>query len=163
MNRATLVRNFIDLLLEKKLTLALAESMTCGLAAHQLSTCKGTSEVLMGSVVTYSENMKIETLGIRRRKIKKYSAESPEVTVAMARKLRKLVNADVYAAVTGLASPGGSETAEKPVGTVFYAVIIRGKLFESRKRFRGTPLQIRQRSVIALYQTISGLVGRHEK
>jgi nicotinamide mononucleotide (NMN) deamidase PncC len=107
--------------------------------------------------------MKTEALGIRRRKIRKYTAESKEITTAMAKKLRRLVRADVYAAITGLASAGGSETPEKPVGTVFFTVIIRGKVFESRKRFRGTPLQIRERSVIALYEIISGLVSRRNK
>lgn len=160
MNRASQVRDFIDFLEEHGLTMALAESMTCGLAAHQLSTCKGTSKVLRGSIVSYSIEMKKQTLGISARLIVKRTAESQEVTTAMAKKLRGLVDADIYAAVTGLASDGGSETKEKPVGTVFYTVIFRGKTHESRKVFRGTPLQVRKRAVMQLYEEIEAAVKK---
>jgi nicotinamide-nucleotide amidase len=154
MNRNKKVRLFIDVLRERGLTLALAESMTCGLAAHQLSTKKGTSEVLKGSVVCYTEEMKCRALGISKSLIEKYSAESAQVTKALAESIRRLVSADIYAAVTGLAAAGGSETNSKPVGTVFFAVKYRGRMRVLRRRYIDTPLGVRQRAVIGLYDFI---------
>ena len=144
----------IKTLLENKLTLALAESMTCGLAAHQLSTCKGTSEVFKGSIVCYNEEVKKGLLKIPAVLIKKHSAESPQVTEALTKKLSVLIKADIYASITGLASPGGSETKTKPVGTVFFSIKYRKKIYNERKVFRGTPLQIRQKACYALYKSI---------
>jgi nicotinamide-nucleotide amidase len=159
MNRSKRIRLFIDTLIERRLTLALAESMTCGLAAHQLSTCKGTSEVLIGSVVCYTPEMKNQVLGVPLSLIHKYSPESPQVTKAMTNKLVKLVKAGVYAAVTGLAAPGGSENGVKPVGTVFYSVRHKGKTTQLRKLFQGTPLVIRQKAVLGLYDFILKVTG----
>jgi nicotinamide-nucleotide amidase len=157
MNRSTLVRNFIDRMIERELTIAFAESMTCGLAAHQLSTCKGTADVMIGSIVCYTPRMKRQILGVPKRLIRRYSAESREVTESMARRLAKRVSADIHAAVTGLAAPGGSETTGKPVGTVFFAVRYNNKIHHRRLQYRGTPLEIRQKTVLDLYKFIEKL------
>lgn len=139
---------------KKKLTLALAESMTCGLAAHQLSTCKGTADVLKGSIVCYSEDVKKNLLKVSQSKIDKYTCESAEITEILVRNLSQLFEADVYAAITGLASGGGSETKEKPVGTVFFCVRHKNRLYHHRKRFRGTPLEIRKKACSELYKLL---------
>src|SRR4249919_1331440 len=119
MNRNSRIHHFIQTLNVRSLTLALAESMTCGLAAHMLSTCKGTSEVLKGSIVCYNTDVKKELLKVPASMIDKYSAESKQVTKKLALSLKRLISADVYASITGLASAGGSEKPWKPVGTVF--------------------------------------------
>jgi len=148
----------IKLFKEKKLRLALAESMTCGLAAHQLSTVIGTSDVLMGSIVCYHPEVKTCLLGVSRKLIEKHSAESAAVTDMLARKLVRLIESDVHAAVTGLASPGSSESKAKPVGTVFFSVIWKGKLHRQRKLFRGTPTTVRKKACNALYEMLIDVV-----
>lgn len=107
---------------DEHLTVALAESITCGLASHQLNTVKGTSEIFMGSVVCYNEDVKTGLLKVSPTLLKKYTAESQEVTDQIVKSLKKIIVADIYAAVTGLATTGASETASKPVGTVFFIV-----------------------------------------
>jgi PncC family amidohydrolase len=154
MNRNSRINHFIKTLLGRGLTLALAESMTCGLAAHLLSTCKGTSEVLKGSVVCYNEEVKRQLMKVPRVLIEKHSAESIEVTEKLASSLRRLIKADLHAAVTGLASEGGSERPGKPVGTVFFTVIYKGKVATTRKVFRGTPLEVRENACLFLYDLI---------
>lgn len=144
----------VKLLKEKKLTLALVESVTCGMAAEKLSSSKGVSDVLAASLVCYTPEAKIQLLGVRRKTIKQFSCESPEVTKALARNLCKLIKADVYAAVTGLASPGGSETKDKPVGTVFYCAYIHGKKYKLKKKFNGSPREIKEKACKALYEFI---------
>jgi nicotinamide-nucleotide amidase len=149
-----IANRLIIALAERKLTIALAESVTCGLAAHQLSTVKGTSEILKGSIVCYHEEVKINLLGIKPSLIKKYSAESKKVTEEMTRKLMRLIKADVYAGVTGLASAGGSENKRKPVGTIFFCIYFKNKYFHERMIFRGSPLQIRKKACAMLYKLI---------
>src|SRR6476659_3252169 len=99
-------RRLVKIMQIKNLTLAFAESMTCGLAAFQLSSVKGTTDVLQGSIVCYHENVKKECLKVPDSLIKKFTAESQEVTDALAKKLQSVIEADVYAAITGLASDG---------------------------------------------------------
>src|SRR5688500_3004153 len=102
--------------------------MTSGLAAHKLGSISGTSDVLTGSIVCYSKNVKTDLLKVNKKLIDKYSLESQQVTDALALNLSKIIHADVYAAITGLAAPGGSESVSKPVGTVFYSFLYRGRL-----------------------------------
>jgi nicotinamide-nucleotide amidase len=108
MNRNAKINAFVKTLVDNQVTLALCESITCGLAAHMLSTCKGTSEMFKGSIVCYNEEVKKSLLGIPASVIKKYSAESQKVTEQITRKLSRLISADIHAGLTGLASPGGS-------------------------------------------------------
>ena len=159
MNRNSRINRFVKTLKERGITLALAESITCGLAAHMLSTCKGTAEVLMGSVVCYNGQVKKELVGVSERLIEKHSAESRQVTDALAKGLKKLIRADVHAAITGLASAGGSERPGKPVGTVFFTVIFKRKVYTARRVFRGSPLEVREKACLSLYDLVLKITG----
>jgi nicotinamide-nucleotide amidase len=136
------------------MTLALAESMTCGLAAHKLGNTNGTSKVLRGSIVCYDERVKTSLLKVPKKLIEECSCESQEVTDALVKNLPKLIKADVYAAITGLAASGGSESKEKPVGTVFFSMRCKSKIYKLRKRFRGSPLEIKEKSCAELFRFI---------
>lgn len=140
--------------MENELTIAFAESMTCGLAAHQLSTMKGTADVFKGSIVCYNQDVKVSLFRIPKKIIEKHSAESAKVTMLLAKKLKSLLNADIYVSLTGLASAGGSETASKPVGTVFICIHYRKKFYRIRKKFYGTPLEIRKKACNSLYESV---------
>lgn len=149
------INTFINRLSEKQLRLALAESMTCGLATHRLSTTKGTSEVLAGSIVCYTPEVKKGLLKVPQKIIDRYTCESAEVTKLLAKNLTGLIEADIHAAITGLASPGGSETRDKPVGTVFFCVLYKNKFHQHRQVFRGSPLEVRKKACLALYDLIT--------
>ncbi len=150
--------NKIHLLLqtlkEKKLTLALAESMTCGMATTKLSGMKGISEVLKGAIVCYTPEIKQGLLGISKSMIDRYTCESMEVTEALVKKLPRLIPADIHAAITGLASAGGTETKGKPVGTVFLCVRYKNKVHKREKIFKGSPMEIRRKTCLELYHFI---------
>ena len=148
----------VQLLQKRGYTLAFAESMTCGMAASNIASVKGASDVLMGSLVCYHEDVKQCALGVSRRVLKKHTAESRQTTEAMAKNLRRIIPADVHAAVTGLAAPGGSESKRKPVGTVFFAVRFRSKLHHARKKFNGSPSEIRKQACDFLYKEIMRIV-----
>lgn len=143
---------FVKLMMEKKRTVAFAESVTCGLVAHELCTIKGTSEVLMGSIVCYHPEVKACLLDVPKKLIKKYSAESAQVTKSLAKNLADKIDADYYGAVTGLAAedPG----AKHPTGTVFLCVYDGKKFFQRKKLFRGSPLEIRKKASLELLKLI---------
>jgi nicotinamide-nucleotide amidase len=143
-----------EFLKKKRLTIAFAESITCGLAAHQLGTVSGTSDFFMGSIICYDESVKTSLLNIGETFLKKYSAESQEVTDALSKNLKQLIDADIHAAITGLASPGGSESTTKPVGTVFYSIYFKNRIYRMRKKFNGSPLIIKKKACDALYKFI---------
>ena len=144
----------IRLLRDNGLTIAFAESMTCGLLAHLLSSVSGSGNVLQGSIVCYDLDVKVRLLGIKPALIEKHSAESRKVTDAMAKKLRKLIPADIHAAITGLADEGGSESKSKPVGTVFFSFYFRENLYTLKKRYYGTPQKIQEKACRDFYEII---------
>ncbi len=160
MNRNKKVNTFIKTLAAKKVTIAFAESMTCGLASHFLSTCKGTSQVLLGTVVCYTSEVKTNLLGVSPALLKKYTAESKEASEALAVNLKKKIDADVCIAITGLAAPGGSETRTKPVGSVFYCVLYKRKKHNLRKVFKGTPLEIREQACLYIYDEVLNIIEK---
>jgi PncC family amidohydrolase len=157
------VNQLVKYLKENELTIALAESMTCGLASHQLSTVKGTSEVLKGSIVCYDEEVKTSLCRVKPSLVKRYTAESQEVTDALAKNLCHCFEADVYAAITGLAAPGASESKAKPVGTVFFSVVYKNELHCLKKVFKGTPLEIKKKACRALYEFAYSVLEKANK
>ena len=153
----------IQQFLEHKLTLALAESCTCGLVAAQLAPATGVSEVLLGSIVTYHMEAKQKLLGVRKETLATYSAESQQTTNEMAQGLhRHLPTADVCVAVTGLCGPGASETPDKPVGTVFITVLLEGHAHEYRVQFDGTGQRLREQAAEFIYEKLAELLARRK-
>lgn len=129
-------------LLEREMNIAFAESVTTGKLVYDYSSVPNCGTIVKGSVVCYDRSTKEELFGISAEIIDKYSAESQEVTQLLADGLRKLMPADVIVAVTGLASPGGSETPEKPVGTIFVNGYIKDKPWMTKLYFEGSPDEI---------------------
>jgi nicotinamide-nucleotide amidase len=151
----------VKLFLQYKLTLALAESCTCGLVAAQLAPAEGISDVLLSSVVTYHALAKQELLGVRPETIALYSAESQQTTNEMVMGLHsRLPQADVCVAVTGLCGPGPSATPDKPVGTVFVTILIDKHVHEYRTQFKGDANSMRQQAADFIYQKLTELLTR---
>jgi nicotinamide-nucleotide amidase len=113
-----------DLLRERRLTIAVAESCTGGLLASRLTDVPGSSEYMERGAVCYSNRSKVEVLGIPASLIESHGAVSEEVAAAMARAVRDGAGTDIGIGITGIAGPGGG-TPGKPVGTVCIAVILR--------------------------------------
>jgi nicotinamide-nucleotide amidase len=148
------------ILKENNLTIALAESITCGLLSHKLGSISSTSDILKGAIICYDESVKLSLLKIPEKIIKEHTAESQIVTDKLALHLKKLIPADIHAGITGLASQGGSETNAKPVGTVYISVLFRQKINRKRKVFKGSPLEIKNKASTFLFSFISSLVQK---
>ena len=128
--------NLVRLLLERKLTVSVAESCTAGLVAARLADRPGSSGALLGGVVAYSNEVKRKVLGVPSRLLRLHGAVSGPVAEAMAKGARKLTGSDLAVAVTGVAGPDGG-TARKPVGLVWFAVADRRGVRSVSRRFGG--------------------------
>ena len=107
-------------LLEQHKTLAFAESCTGGLASSLVTDVAGSSEYLVGSAVTYTNEAKHKLLEVQETTLTNYGAVSEQTACEMAQGVRKLFGSDFGVGITGNAGPGGSEG--KPVGLVYIAV-----------------------------------------
>ncbi|HLE98352.1 MAG TPA: competence/damage-inducible protein A [Gaiellaceae bacterium] len=114
----TVAEIVLDLCRERGLTLATAESCTGGLVAARLTSVPGSSDVFLGSVVAYANEVKESGLGVSQQILECHGAVSAETASAMAHGVRERLGADIAVAVTGVAGPEGG-TEEKPVGLVF--------------------------------------------
>jgi|TARA_B110000902_G_scaffold38330_1_gene40724 nicotinamide-nucleotide amidase len=123
-----------QLLNKNNLTLATAESCTGGYLAHMITSVPGSSRYFKGSVIAYSNEVKIAQLGVRAEDLKQHGAVSEEVAKAMAEGVRKELNADIAIATTGIAGPDGG-TVEKPVGTVWIAYSDKYKTLAKKFNF----------------------------
>ncbi len=133
----------LNLLREQGLSLGLAESVTGGLVAGRLTSIPGASEVLRGSVVSYSSEVKFDLLDVPRGPV-----VSEDAAVAMAEGARRVLGADVALSLTGVAGP--AEQDGQPVGTLCIAVAMNGRSTVSTTlRMPGQRDQMRQMSVIS--------------
>ncbi|MGO9603254.1 MAG: competence/damage-inducible protein A [Candidatus Binataceae bacterium] len=126
-----------QLLTKRNLKLAVAESCTGGLIGHRLTNIPGSSNYLLGDLVTYSNEVKTEILGVSERTLNTVGAVSEECVREMAAGARKRLGADVAIATSGIAGPDGG-TPDKPVGTVCIALDSEREKTSRRYQFRGT-------------------------
>jgi nicotinamide-nucleotide amidase len=142
-----LIAQCSKLLFDKKLTIAFAESATAGRLSAEFALIPDCGQILKGGIVCYDACIKQDILGVPESLVKKFTPESAEVTAEMARLLQNFIKADIYIAITGLTMPGGSETKEKPVGTMFIHALINGNPVPVREVFSGSPEEIVMQTV----------------
>ena len=110
-----------DMLNERKLKVAFAESCTGGYISHLITSIPGSSAYYQGSIIPYQNELKAKTLGVSEVTLRKFGAVSEETVTEMANNVRKQFNANFGLATSGIAGPDGG-TEEKPVGTVWIAL-----------------------------------------
>ena len=142
--------------------LGLAESCSGGLMAARITDLPGASEYMAGSVVAYSNEAKVELLGVDPALIDRHGAVSPEVAAAMASGALERFGADVAVSITGIAGPGGG-TDEKPVGYVcFNARLADGTSIAREPIIPGGRLDIRERSALVGMHLLRMLLGEKD-
>lgn len=138
----------VDLLLAHKLTVCTVESCTGGLLSARLINVPGVSDVYKFGHITYSNKAKKRIVGVKKRTIEKHTAVSSEVAVEMVKGAGLINKADVAVAITGLAGPEGG-TEDIPVGTVFIACEVKGRITVEEYHFKGNRTKIRENAVSA--------------
>ncbi len=153
----------LDACRTRALTLATAESCTGGLVAARLTSVPGSSDVFLGGVVAYSDEVKAAELGVPEAVLEQHGAVSAEAAAAMAAGARERLVADVAVAVTGVAGPGGG-TEEKPVGLVYLHAEGPDGALARELDLPGERQAIRERATVAALHLLRALLGqnRHE-
>jgi len=120
----------------KLLTIGAVESATGGRIADRITNVAGSSDYFKGSLVAYSNEVKIVLLGVKKATIENYGAVSEQTALEMARGGRKLLDVDICVSDTGIAGPSG-DTPEKPVGLFYLGLAARDKSFSQKHTFPG--------------------------
>jgi nicotinamide-nucleotide amidase len=149
----------LDLCRARGLTVATAESCTGGLVAARLTSVPGSSDVVLGGIVAYANEVKERELGVSSALLAAHGAVSAEVAEAMARGARERLGADVAVSVTGVAGPGGG-TPEKPVGLVYMHAEGPDGGVGRELSFPGDRASIRARSVVVALHLVRTLLAR---
>jgi len=141
------------MLLSSNITIATAESCTGGLISARLTDMPGISKVFKRGIVSYSNESKMENLGVRRETLERYGAVSSETATEMAEGVRKIASTDIGLAVTGIAGPDGG-TDEKPVGLVYIAIAHDSGTYTRELRLAGNRNRIRNMTVLNAFDMI---------
>ena len=146
-----------SMLIEQGLSVAVAESCTGGLMLGRLTDRPGSSAYVRGGIVAYANDVKVGVAGVPAELIERHGAVSEEVALALAQGARKVLGADIGIGVTGVAGPGGG-TEEKPVGTVWLALVRPGGQITRRADQRGSRADIRERSTTSAMHLLRRLL-----
>ena len=133
------------MLVENNLKIAVAESCTGGMVSASLINYPGISSVFMEGCVTYSNEAKMKSLGVKKETLDVYRAVSDNCAKEMASGVAARYNTNVGIATTGIAGPGGG-TDEKPVGLVYFGIYINGKVITKKYVFNGDRQGVRERA-----------------
>ncbi len=144
----TLERVVGALLVDRKMTVAVAESCTGGLLGHRLTSVPGSSRYFERGVMVYSNRAKEELLGVPAEVLRVHGAVSGPCAEAMAAGMRRAGGTDCALAVTGIAGPDGG-TPAKPVGTVFIGIAVGAHVRAERLHFAGDRAAVKWQSAQA--------------
>ena len=144
-DETTLEETVAKLLVKNNMTIAVSESCTGGMVSSKLIDYPGISQSFIEGCVTYSNEAKMNRLGVKKETLDKYGAVSEETAVEMAKGISKNLNTDIGLSTTGIAGPGGG-TDEKPVGLVYIGIYINGKVKVKKCNFTGSREKIRNRA-----------------
>ncbi|MFC1574598.1 competence/damage-inducible protein A [Gemmatimonadota bacterium] len=150
-----------ELLAQRGVTVAVAESCTGGIIAGRLTHHAGSSRYFLGGVVAYSDQVKMGVLGVEETLLRDRGAVSREVAEAMATGVARKLGARAGIGVTGVAGPGGG-SADKPVGTVWYAAAFDGSVVAKKELFPGSREDVRRRAAQAALALLLHLLDGRE-
>ncbi len=130
----TVTKSVVKYMIKNGLRLCTAESCTGGMISQTVTSVAGASEMFLGGVCTYTEQIKMKLLGVKKETLERFTVYSEQTASEMSLGALEMFGADAAVAVTGLAGPGGG-TDEKPVGTVYVSVRNREREIVKRLNF----------------------------
>lgn len=152
-----LAAGLLDRLKEKQQTLATAESCTGGGIGYYLTAIPGSSAAYAGGVISYTNQVKNEILGVPSSVLEEHGAVSAQTATAMAQGVRELLHTDFGLGVTGLAGPDG-DGSDHPVGTVYVAAASLNRTAVEAYVFSGSREEVREQAVVAALNLLDSIV-----
>jgi len=137
--------NFVEILIEKNLTISSAESFTGGGFSNFVTNMSHSSKVFLGGIVSYSPQVKKHILGVNKEIIDKYGTISKECCKEMVCKCKELFNSDIAVSFTGNAGPTASE--EKPVGLIYIGINYKDNILINEYRLEGDRESIKKQAI----------------
>ena len=152
-----LSKKIINKLIVKNISVSTAESCTGGLLAYNFVKNRDSSKVFKGGYITYSNEMKVKELKVKKSSLEKNGAVSYQVAEEMIEGLYKINKTKICISTTGIAGPGGS-TKNKPVGIIYIGIRIYKKNIVIKKKFEGTRIQIQKKCVNFILKYLDKLI-----
>jgi nicotinamide-nucleotide amidase len=149
--------SIVKKLKKKKVTLSVAESITGGGIGSAITDISGSSDVFVGGLISYSDELKIKELGVPAKVLKKHTAVSEEVAIAMAEGARKKFKTDYAIATTGVAGPG--KAYGQKAGTVWIAISSKNNSVAIPLLLSGDRSAIRKATIESAFATFSRILG----
>ena len=153
----SLSKKILNKLIMKNISVSTAESCTGGLLAYNFTKNKDSSKVFKGGYITYSNEMKMKELKVKKVSLKKNGAVSYQVAEEMIQGLYKKNKTQICISTTGIAGPGGS-TKNKPVGLIYIGISMNKKNIIIKKKFKGTRIQIQKKCVNFILNYLNKLI-----
>ena len=147
----------INKLLKRNISISIAESCTGGLLSSKFTSVAGISKIFNMGLITYSNKSKSSLLKISQNDLKKYGAVSHQTAALMVKNLQRLTKSKLCISTTGIAGPSGG-TKVKPVGLIYFGIKYRNKTIILEKKFKGSRIQIQQKTVKAIFTTLEKLI-----
>ncbi len=158
----TYVKEIGDMLCLRRLTLGTVESATGGLISHLMTNVPGSSACYKGSIVSYSNEIKMKLVGVKEETIRTCGAVSSQVAEGMAAGGRRVLGVSICLSDTGIAGPGGA-TATKPVGLFYIGLACEGGVFSRKHVFHGdreqNKMEAAQAAFWMLQEYLAGLLN----
>tara|TARA_Y100000590_G_scaffold185969_1_gene211920 strand:- start:1333 stop:1797 length:465 start_codon:yes stop_codon:yes gene_type:complete len=153
----SLYKKVIKKLLDKNISISVAESCTGGMVSGKITEFSGVSKIFNMGLVVYSNKSKKLLLKINKEKLDKYGAVSNEIAEEMILNLYKISKSNLCISTTGIAGPSGS-TKEKPVGLVYIGIKFLKNVKVIKKKFNGTRVEIQNKTLNTVFKEINKLI-----
>ena len=150
--------DIVRILTDKGMTISFAESLTGGMISSEIVSVPGASACFEGSVVSYSNDVKIKILGVLDDVIRNFGAVSELCAKQMASGVRRLMDTDIAVSVTGIAGPDGG-TDDKPVGTVYIGLSSQDSCSAKHYVFEGDREAVRRQTVSEALRMVLDLIN----
>ena len=152
------MERLVDLLIKQKITISAMESITGGLFTARLTEYSGVSSILLGTLVTYTDQIKVNLGKVDESIIKRHGAISQQTAQAMAINCQKLFKSRITVSFTGNAGPLTQE--DKPVGLVFSAIVYDQSLYEFEDQLNGSRFKIRNDIINLTVERLLVILGK---
>ena len=157
----TMVNKVCQYLIDNEITISSVESLTGGLFASTITEVSGISKVYKGTLVTYTNEIKEQVLGVKKETLDTYGAVSKECVKEMLQQGSNIFVSDIVVAFSGNAGPLASEG--KPVGLVYIGYMINGEIHVHEHNFSGTRDEIRKQCILTVFASLYELfLGKTE-